>query len=128
MKTFAKFILGAAMLTGTAFATTSPAAAQVSFQLQFGNPGYGYGSYYAPPPRWRNDCDPRYRSYRPCSSYWYNPVFYRGAWHNGPFQVRVISGTRHFWINNGWRRDEWRGGQRQRPGWNRPGNGYGPRW
>ncbi len=112
MKTFAKFALGAAMVTGAAFAATSPASAQVSFSLQFGNPGYG--RYYAPPPRYRDDCDPRPRVYRSCNNYWYDPVFYRERWYTAPTQFRWVGSTRYFWIDNGWRRDEWRGGARPR--------------
>ena len=125
MKTFAKLALGALMLSGAAVAAATPAAAQVSFELQFGNPGYD--RYYGPPQRGYYDCDPRVRYVRACDSYYYNPVFYRGRWYNEPLRYRWSGDTRYFWIDNGWRRDEWRGGPRPgpRPGWNRPGPGYG---
>jgi hypothetical protein len=119
MKTFAKYALGAAMLSGAAFAAASPASAQVSFELQFGNPGYG--RYYSPPPRVY--CDPRNRYFRACDDYYYDPVYYRGRWYDEPMRYRWSGNVRYFWIDNGWRRDEWRG---PRPNWNRPG--IGRRW
>ena len=121
MKIFAKLALGALILSGAAVAAATPAAAQVSFELQFGNPGYD--RYYGPPPRYY---DYGYRAPLP-RGYYYDPVYYGGRWYNEPLRYRWSGNTRYFLIENGWRRDEWRGGPRPgpRPGWNRPGPGYG---
>lgn len=116
MKTFAKLAAGAVLL-GAGIAAASPADAQVSFSVQFSSPGYG--RQYAPPPPPRTYCDPRNRYFRACEDYWYEPVFYRGVWYTQPVQTRIYAGTRLFWIDNDWRRDEWRGPP---PNWNR---GYG---
>ncbi len=113
MKPFAKLAVGATLLAGAALAAASPAQAQVSFEFRFGTPYYG--RYYSPPPpRWHNDCDPRNRYFRACDDFWFDPVFYRGRWYAEPLRFRWFGPTRYFWIENGWRRDEWRGGPRPR--------------
>ena len=54
---------------------------------------------------------------------WYEPVYVGGLWYNGPIYYRNYSGLNWFWLNGGWRRDEWRG---PRPNWDRRyGNQYG---
>src|SRR5258706_11626090 len=44
---------------------------------------------------------------------WNEPVYSGGLWYSGPIYYRNYSGANWFWLNGGWRRDEWRGA---RPG------------
>jgi hypothetical protein len=121
MKTVAKLIAAAALLTGVAINAT-PAAAQTSFGFSFGygpyygggapyyGGGYGYG--YRP-----------YRPYRPIANPCFlapyarpaycgypvygGPIFIGGVWHNGPFHYRMNRGYREFWWRNRWYRGRW---------------------
>jgi len=81
-----------------------------------GNANYDpHCDYYTPP--W--GYPPDYCRYR----IWNEPVYYSGIWYGGPIYYRTQSGTNWFWLNGGWRRDEWRG-SRPRIDWNRGGNKF----
>src|SRR5712671_4067606 len=70
--------------------------------------------YYTPP--W--GYPPDFCSYQ----LWNEPVFFGGSWFSGPIYYRDYGGSRSYWLNGGWRHDEWRGA---RPGgidWGRNGN------
>jgi hypothetical protein len=41
--------------------------------------------------------------------YYYDPIFVGGAWYHGPYRWRMHGGEREFFVNGGWRRNEWRG-------------------
>ena len=84
--------------------------------------GYGGGYYGAN----YYDCD----YYSPPWGYpdnycqyqvWNQPVFYGGIWYGGPIYYRTYSGANWYWLQGGWRRDNWRGA-RPRIDWNRGGN------
>ena len=66
------------------------------------DPAYGNScDYYNPP--WGFPTD--YCNYQ----LWYEPVYYGGSWYSGPFYYRNFGGYNQFWLNGGWRRDNWRG-------------------
>ena len=52
---------------------------------------------------------------------WNQPVFYGGIWYGGQIYYRTYSGANWYWLQGGWRRDNWRGA-RPRINWNRGGN------
>lgn len=130
MNKFAKIALGAAMVAGAATLATQPASARMSVGIGFGvgYPGYYPGSYYGPRHRYYRYCDPYSPYYDPydCGGdpyynsyydgYGYgapffgDAVFFDGGWYHGPFRSRYYHGNRWFWVNNGWHRNEWRGG------------------
>jgi hypothetical protein len=100
MKRIAKLALGALLMAGTAFAVATPAAAQVSFGIGMGGPGY-YG-----PPR-HAVCNPYSRYYDPyyCGDYdEYDgpPLFIDGYWFNNG-RYRDYYGQRQYWVHGGWR-------------------------
>jgi hypothetical protein len=110
MKHFAKIALTAMLLAGTAAAVTAtPAEARVSIGIgigggYYGGPYYGPG-YYGPAPY----CDRYSRYYDPyrCNAaydddYYYDPIFFDGAWLNGPYRYRYYGGQPEFFINGGW--------------------------
>lgn len=74
-----------------------------------------YCDYYSPP--W--GYPPDYCRYR----VWNEPVYYGGVWFNGPIYYRTLGGVNSFWLNGGWRRDEWRG-PRPQIDYNRGGNQF----
>jgi len=132
MKTFAKLAFGALMLGGAALASATPASAHVSVGVSFGfgYPGYVYDNpcayydYYDVPPPW--GLPPGYCGYR----VYYDPVFWGGSWYRGPIYYRWHGGHRQYWLNGGWRHDEWRGRRPARIEW-RGGDrwdGGGARW
>jgi hypothetical protein len=45
---------------------------------------------------------------------YYGPVFFGGAWYDGPLYYRDWYGQRQYWLHGGWHFDEWRG---PRPSW-----------
>jgi len=119
MRAIAKLAFGALMLGGAAIAGAAPAAAHTSVGISFGfggpvygpayGPAYGYGGpcayydYYDVPPPW--GLPPGYCGYR----VYYDPVFWGGSWYRGPIYYRWYGGHRQYWLNGGWRHDEWRG-------------------
>lgn len=111
MKKLALAALGALMMAGTTAAMTAPAEARVVVGIGIGGPGYYPSrfcdpySYYYDPYRCRED--------RYYSDFYYDPIFFGGAWYRGPFRYRYYHGYRQFWVNGGWHRHEWRG---PRPG------------
>jgi hypothetical protein len=56
-------------------------------------------------------------------SVWYGPVYFGGAWYQGPVYYRDIGGEHWYWIHGGWHRDEWRG---PHPNWWRADYHFGP--
>src|SRR5262245_31873420 len=111
MKKLALAALGALMMAGTTAATTVPASAGLSIGIGIG-PGY-YGPRYYPD----RACDPYSRYYNPyrcdedryADDYYYDPIFFGGAWYRGPFRYRNYGGYREYWVGGGWHRNEWRG-------------------
>jgi len=113
MKNVAKLALGALLMMGTATAVTAPASAGVGFGVSFGwdGPGYvpfgdpcAYYDYYDAPPPW--GLPPDYCEY----PVYFGPVYWGDMWYRGPIYYRWNNGYRLYWINGGWRRDQWRGG------------------
>lgn len=114
MKSVAKFAFGAFMLGGAALAGTVPAAAHTSAGISFGfdyptyadrDPCAYYDDYDVPP--W--GLPPGYCGY----PVYYGPVYWGGDWYRGPIYYRAYRGRRVYWLNGGWRHDEWHG---RRPG------------
>lgn len=145
MNKIAKIALGAAMVAGAATFAAAPASARVSVGIGFGvgypgyYPGYYPGSYYGPRYRYYRYCDPYSPYYDPydCGDPYYNSyyddygapyygdvVFFDGGWYRGPFRSRYYGGHRWYWVNNGWHRNEWRGGHIPRNVTFRNGGGY----
>jgi hypothetical protein len=76
----------------------------------------GYGDpyacdYYNPP--W--GYPPDYCAYQ----IWQEPIYYGGLWYSGPIYYRSFGGERLFWLNGGWRHDEWRGARPGHIDWGR---------
>ncbi|MDE1937698.1 MAG: hypothetical protein KGI68_01640 [Alphaproteobacteria bacterium] len=130
MKRFGKVALGALMLAGAAALTATPASAGVDVGISFGwgGPGYmpfsnpcDYYDYYDEPPPW--GLPPDYCEY----PVYFEPVYYGGYWYRGPIYYRWSGGERLYWLNGGWRHDNWRGGRadirwEDRGGWGRSSN------
>jgi hypothetical protein len=130
MNRIGKVALSALMLTGATAFFAAPASAQDDLGFSFGiGPGFvpysdpcDYYDYYDEPPPW--GLPPDYCNY----PVYFEPVYYDGYWYRGPIYSRWYGGERLFWLNGGWRHDEWRGGGRpdirwqDRGGWGR-GNG-----
>ena len=79
--------------------------------------GYTNCDYYAPP--W--GYPPDYCRYR----LWNQPVYYGGVWFSGPIYYRADGGANTFWLNGGWRHNEWNKPSPPRINWN---NGRNQRW
>ncbi|HEY3777823.1 MAG TPA: hypothetical protein VGL35_07170 [Rhizomicrobium sp.] len=115
MKHLGKLAIGAAMLAGTAIATTAPATAGVSVHVGIGVPVPA--PYVAAPP-----C-----AYGPASCGYYSysePVFVGGAWVYGPHYYRYSGGRPWVWWHGGWHtgfRGGWHGGMHRgsRERWHR---------
>jgi hypothetical protein len=109
MQQFRKAALAAVLMAGAAFFAAAPARADVSVGFSFGyDGGYfsdpcAYYDYYDQPPPW--GLPPDYCNY----PVYFEPVFIGGSWYRGPIYYRWYGGERLFWLNGGWRRDEWRG-------------------
>ncbi|MDR3526502.1 MAG: hypothetical protein P4L57_04415 [Rhizomicrobium sp.] len=135
IKTLGKTAFAAVLLLGTAFFTSAPAKADVGVGISFGYDG-GYFSdpcdyydYYDQAPPW--GLPPDYCEY----PVYFEPVYFGGSWYRGPIYYRWYGGERMYWLNGGWRRDEWRGsrpssirwsdrgGWHGRGGWNASGRG-----
>jgi hypothetical protein len=97
------------------------------------DPGYGYDQGYGYGYLPDGGVEFSYDSGGYCDAfgcpddYWdlpiyYGPVFFGGAWYDGPVYYRDWFGRRQYWIHGGWRDDEWRGA---RPRWWHEGR-YGP--
>src|SRR5438105_8721607 len=98
--------------------------------------GYGYDPYgavpYAADP-YAYAADPyaacaTYDYYNPPWGYppdfcnyqvWQEPIYVGGLWYSGPTYYRTYGGERMFWLNGGWRPDEWRGARPSRIDWGR---------
>ena len=144
MKKMTKAVLAALALTGAAMAMSAPAKAQVSAYVGVGGDS-GFGAYYESDsyadPYYAapyadaydsNYADPYacdyYDYYEPPWGYppdycnyqvWTQPVYASGLWYGGPIYYRSYSGVNWFWLNGGWRRDEWRGSRPGRIDWSR---------
>lgn len=129
MNRLGKIALGALLLAGASALTAMPASAGVSVGFSFGyGPGFvpfsdpcDYYDYYDEPPPW--GLPPDYCDY----PVYFDPVYYDGIWYRGPIYSRWYGGERLFWLNGGWRRDEWRGARpdirwQDRGGWGRGNN------
>jgi hypothetical protein len=124
-----KTAFSALLLAGAALFVAAPARAEVAIGFSFGyDGGYfsdpcDYYNYYSEPPPW--GLPPDYCDY----PVYFEPVFWDGYWYRGPIYYRWYGGERLFWLNGGWRRDEWRGARpsirwTDRGGWNRGRSGY----
>ena len=129
MKRFSRAALSAMLLAGAALFATSPARADVGFGISFGyDGGYfsdpcAYYDYYDQAPPW--GMPPDYCDY----PVYFEPVYWGGSWYRGPIYSRWYGGQRLYWLNGGWRRDEWRGARpsirwADRGGWH-GGRGWG---
>jgi len=74
-----------------------------------------YCDYYTPP--WGYPLD--YCRYQT----WNQPVYFGGLWYSGPIYYRQIGGVPWYWLNGGWRRDQWRGSRPSYIDW-----GHNHRW
>jgi hypothetical protein len=118
MKHLGKLAIGAAMLAGTALATTAPANAGVSVHVGIGVPVPA--PYVAVPP-----C-----AYGPGACGYYNygePVFIGGRWVYGPHYYRWWGGHSWVWWHGGWHTG-FRGGWAGHPGWHGGRAGWHDRW
>ncbi|MGA7713835.1 MAG: hypothetical protein WCA81_18220 [Rhizomicrobium sp.] len=128
MKRSAKVVLSAVLLAGATALTAIPASAQsVGFSFGYGpvfSDPCAYYDYYDEAPPW--GLPPNYCDY----PVYFEPVFFDGYWYRGPIYYRWEGGERLFWLNGGWRRDQWRGPRPQirwqnRGGWGRDRGGWG---
>ena len=128
MKRSAKVVLSAVLLAGATALTALPASAQsVGFSFGYGpvfSDPCAYYDYYDEAPPW--GLPPNYCDY----PVYFEPVFFDGYWYRGPIYYRWEGGERLFWLNGGWRRDQWRGPRPQirwqnRGGWGRDRGGWG---
>jgi hypothetical protein len=147
MRIVTKAVLAALAMTGPAIAVSAPAKAQVSAYagIDGGDPYYG-GSYQSAP-----YADPYYADqyayedgyadpyacdyYNPPWGYppdycayqvWQEPIYFGGLWYSGPIYYRSFGRERLFWLNGGWRHDEWRGARPSRIDWSRNMRWNGP--
>lgn len=88
---------------------------------------YAYGDAYADPyacdyynPPW--GYPPDYCAYQ----VWQDPIYFGGLWYSGPIYYRSFGGERLYWLNGGWRHDEWRGARPGRIDWGRNMRWSGP--
>ena len=145
MKIVTKAVLAALALTGSAMAVSAPANAQVSAYLGVGSGDPGYGGYYESDPYadpyYADPYDNSYADPYACDYYeppwgyppdycsyqtWNQPVYFGGLWYGGPIYYRSYGAERLFWLNGGWRRDEWRGSRPGRIDWGRNMRWNGP--
>jgi hypothetical protein len=107
MNMILKSALAAAAMAGAATMIPGSAIAQVGVSIGLPGVAIGVGApVYA-------DCGPSYfqygPGYSPCDAqYYYEPIYYGGAWYHGPYRWRMENGERVFFVNGGWRRNEWR--------------------
>jgi hypothetical protein len=153
MKRLTKAVFAALALTGSAIAISAPAEAQVSAYVGVGGPGYGayyesdpyadpaYGDPYYGDPYYADPYDQAYADPYACDYYdppwgyppdycayqvWQEPIYVGGIWYSGPIYYRNFGGERLFWLNGGWRHDEWRGARPGRIDWGRNMRWSGP--
>lgn len=91
MKMFLKSALAVVAMAGAASMVPGLANAGVSIGISL--PGVVYA--------------PGYSAYQ--GQYYYEPVYFGGAWYHGPYRWRMRHGERVFWVNGAWRRNEWQG-------------------
>ena len=143
MKTFTKAMIAALALTGSVMAISAPAKAQVSGYVGVGDPNYD-GYYSADPsaePYGAQPYDYAYADPYACDYYdppwgyppdycayqvWEEPIYVAGLWYSGPIYYRSFGGERLFWLNGGWRHDEWYGPRPGRIDWGRNMRWSGP--
>src|SRR5258706_5591922 len=150
MKNVTKALLAAIALAGAATAVSAPASA-AGVYCGYSN-GPAYGGYYSSGPGYDPYYDP-YAGYADpydgggyadpyaCDYYdppwgyptdyclyqtWNEPVYYSGLWYSSPIYYRNSLGANWFWLNGGWRRDEWRGSRPGRIDWGRNMRWSGP--
>ncbi|HEX3431632.1 MAG TPA: hypothetical protein VHT03_12170 [Rhizomicrobium sp.] len=41
--------------------------------------------------------------------FYYDPIYFDGAWYHGPYRWRMMHGVRVFWVDGGWHRNAWHG-------------------
>jgi hypothetical protein len=96
MKSIFKSTCAAAAIAGATIMVPAVAAAGADVTVGIGAPdlvsasGAGYAPYDG--------------------QMYYDPIYISGAWYHGPYRWRMEGGERVFWVNGGWRRNEWRGG------------------
>ena len=126
MKRFGTAAFGVMLMVGAA--ALVPAKADVGIGFSFGYDG-GYFSnscdyydYYDVAPPW--GMPPDYCEY----PVYFDPIFWGGSWYRGPIYYRWYGGERLYWLNGGWRRDEWRGARPSIRWSDRGGWRGGPAW
>lgn len=95
MKMILKTAIAVAALSGASALVPNAAMAGVDVHVGIGIPGVAVG------------IGPGYSPYD--DEYYYEPIYFGGAWYHGPYRWRMNHGERMFYVNGGWRRDEWRG-------------------
>jgi hypothetical protein len=93
MKVIFQTAFAAVLLAGAATALPTFATAGVDVSVNIGAPGVVYAPGYSP-----------YEG-----EFYYDPIYFDGAWYHGPYRWRMVHGARVFWVNGGWHRNEWRG-------------------
>lgn len=93
MKMIFKSTLAAALLAGAATVVPTSAMAGVDVSVNFGAPAVVVSPDYVP-----YDAE-----------FYYDPIYFDGAWYHGPYRWRMVHGMRVFWVNGGWHHNEWRG-------------------
>lgn len=107
MNMILKSALMAATIAGaSAFVPTLATGAQVGISVGIGVPLIA--PVYAPCGPGYGPCADGYNPYE--GNYYYDPIYFGGAWYHGPYRWRMNGGERVFWIHGGWHRNEWTGG------------------
>jgi hypothetical protein len=96
MNMILKSTVAVAALAGAAVMVPQIATAGVDVSVGVGVPGLVYSP------------GPGYSPYE--GQMYYDPIYFGGAWYHGPYRWRMEHGQRVFWLNDGWHRNEWRGG------------------
>jgi len=108
MKMILKSALMAATIAGAIAIVPTLASAQIGITVGIGAPGPIIAPVYAPCGPGYGPCGEGYNPYE--GEFYYDPIFFEGSWYHGPYRWRMENGERVFWINGGWRRNEWTGG------------------
>jgi len=85
--------LAAALLAGATTVLATSATAGVDVSVSIGAPAVVVAPVYSP-----------YEG-----EFYYDPIYFGGAWYHGPYRWRMVHGVRVFWVNGGWHRNEWHG-------------------